>query len=354
MSIYSKFSCLTLLLVLNFSCVSVESSNAELRNSALDYTTKTDTLKFTSGVRAIFKSSKGNYWFGSHNEGVAVFDGKIIRYYTINNGLPDNQIRSIQEDVNGNIWIGTAKGVCNFDGEKITTYSQVLNVDRQNEWRKTDNDLWFSAGIHNGVYRYDGQNLSYLAFPPQEIASRNDQNSVTGITEGKNDMLWIGTYAGVIGYNGSEFSTINDKTLGLTEKTGLLHVRSIFEDSKGRLWIGNNGIGVLLREGVRVINFSEKMNLIHSASTKAGDRSPAGKLEHVFAIQEDSYGNIWFGDRDTGLWKFDGETMTNYTVDVNLSSQMAWCIYNDGDNLLIGMANGGVYKFNGKVFDKMF
>lgn len=343
-----------MLLVLNFSCVSMESSDAELRNSISEYTTITDTLKFTSGVRAIFKSSKGNYWFGSHNEGVAVFDGKNIRYYTINDGLPDNQIRSVQEGVNGDIWIETAKGVCSFDGEKITTYSQVLNVDTHNEWQKTDNNLWFNAGIHNGVYGYDGQNLNYFAFPPQQIANANNRYSVTSIAEGKNNMLWIGTYAGVIGYNGSEFSTINDKTLGLTKETGLLHVRSIFEDSKGRLWIGNNGIGVLLKEGDRVINFSEKMNLVHSASTKAGDRSPAGTLEHVFVIQEDSYGNIWFGDRDTGVWKFDGETMTNYTVDVNLSSQMAWCIYNDDDNLLFGMANGGVYKFNGKSFDKMF
>ncbi|MBN9484533.1 MAG: diguanylate cyclase [Bacteroidetes bacterium 43-93] len=354
MNISSTFIYLTILLFLNSSCVSMESSNAELRNSTFKSTTINDTLKFTSGVRAIFKSSKGNYWFGSHNEGVAVFDGKNFRYYTINDGLPDNQICSIQEDVNGCIWIGTANGVCSFDGTKITNHSQALNVNTHNEWKKTDNNLWFNAGIHNGVYRYDGQSLSYLAFPPQQIANPDNVYNVTGIAEGKNNMLWIGTYAGVIGYNGSEFSTVNDKTLGLTKETGLLHIRSVFEDSKGKLWIGNNGIGVLLKKGDSVINFSEKMNLIHPANAKTGDKSPAGTLEHVFAIQEDNSGNIWFGDRDTGVWKFDGETMTNYKVDVHLSSQMTWCIYKDDENLLFGMANGGVYKFNGKSFDKMF
>lgn len=349
----SRVIYLIILLVLSFSCVSKGSSEGEIGNLSLDDITRSNILKFNSGVRAILKSSTGNYWVGSHSEGVCVFDGKKIRYYTVNDGLPDNQIRSIQEGINGDIWIGTAKGVCSIDEGKITNYSQVLNIDMHKEWEKTDNDIWFNAGVHNGVYRYDGQSVSYLAFPSQQIVNTNNLYNVTSIADGKNNMLWIGTYAGVIGYNGDEFLTINDKTLALTEETGLLHVRSIFEDSKGRLWIGNNGIGVLLKEAERVINFSEKMNLIHPESTKNGDRSPVGTLEHVFAIQEDSSGNIWYGDRDTGVWKFDGETMTNYnTVDTNLSSQMAWCIYNDNGKLLFGMADGGVFKFNGKSFDK--
>jgi hypothetical protein len=48
--------------------------------------------------------------------------------------------------------------------------------------------------------------------------------------------------------------------------------------------------------------------------------------------------------------------MTNYnTIDKNLKSQMIWTIYKDNsNNLLFGMAEGGVYKFNGKSFDKIF
>lgn len=67
----------------------------------------------------------------------------------------------------------------------------------------------------------------------------------------------------------------------------------------GRIWIGNNGIGVLLKEGETTINFSEKNNLIHPTSTRRGNKSKPGTLENVFAIEEDSEGNIWFGDRDT-------------------------------------------------------
>ena len=140
-----------------------------------------------------------------------------------------------------------------------------------------------------------------------------------------------------------------------TEKSEKIHVRSIIEDSQGRLWIGNNGIGALLMENEKTINFSDINGLIHKNSSKNGNLSPAGTMEHVFAIEEDSEGNIWFGDRDTGVWKYDGKIMRNYMIDEKLKSQMIWSIYEDQEkNLLFGMADGGVYKFNGKSFDKRF
>lgn len=345
---------LILVWVLNCSCVDKEPAEDEPYNSSFDTTQKTNSLKFTSGVRAILRDSKGSYWFGSHKEGVSVFDGETFRYYTIDDGLPENQIRSIQEDASGVIWIATASGICSYDGGKLTNHTGMTKVATHFKWEKAEDDLWFTAGNQNGVYRYDGDELTYLAFPQHVVVDPKKVYHVTGITEGKKNMLWVGTYAGVIGYNGREFSTINDETLKKTSETGSLHIRSIFEDSKGRLWIGNNGIGVLLKVGDRVINFSEKMNLINPESSGKGHKSPAGTLEHVFVIQEDGSGNIWFGDRDTGIWRYDGDAMTNYTVDTKLSSQMAWCINNDDDNLLFGMADGGVYKFNGKSFDKIF
>ncbi len=47
--------------------------------------------------------------------------------------------------------------------------------------------------------------------------------------------------------------------------------------------------------------------------------------------------------------------MINYTFDKNLKSQMVWSIYKDQNkNLLFGMANGGIYKYIGKSFEKQF
>lgn len=356
-----------LILALNFSC-SESSTKEELYKTEIAANSESNKLKFTSGIRAIFQDSKGNHWFGSLKEGVAVYNGKSFRYFTIKDGLTDNQIRTIQEDNNGVIWFSTQNGVSSYDGSSIRNHTNSVNGTStdiftiqntnplQGEWMKSDKDLWFSASIKEGVYRYDGEKIKYLAFPPQKVLNPTDNLfAVTDISYGKDNMVWIATYAGVFGYNGSDFIIINDETLGFDRNVAPLHIRSILEDSKGRLWIGNNGIGVLLKEKDKVSNFSEKNNLIHLESGRKGGKSPDNTLEHVFTIEEDNKGNIWFGDRDAGIWRYDGRTMKNYTKADGLSDYFALSIYEDNNGKLwFGMADGTVYKFDGKSFVKQF
>ncbi|WP_264549760.1 two-component regulator propeller domain-containing protein [Flavobacterium sp. N2820] len=349
----SKMIYLIVLLSLNFSCFEQKATEKEKNNSELVSTSKTDTLKFTSGIRTIFQDTKGNYWLGSHNEGVSYYDGKTFEYYTTNEGLSNNQIRSIQEDKNGKIWFGTAKGVSVYDKEMFIKYPTNTKNPKY-EWNETEGDLWFNAGERDGINRFDGINMNYLIVPKPENQERDDAYGVTDISEANGDKVWIATYGALFNYDGKMVTIFDHEKLKLKENE-FLHIRSVLADSKGRVWIGNNGIGVLLMEGNSIINFSEKHHLIHPTSTRRGDKSQPGTLEHIFAIEEDSEGNIWFGDRDTGAWKYDGKTMTNYTIDKNLKSQMIWTIYKDNtNNLLFGMAEGGVYKFNRKSFDKIF
>jgi len=353
-----KLIYLILILTLNFSCVEKKSTENETNNPELVATSKTDTLKFTSGVRAIFQDSKGNYWFGSQNEGVSLYDGNSFKYFTTNDGLADNQIRYIQEDRNGNIWFGTANGVSSYDGKTMQKHTVIENSE--SEWTKTDVDLWFDAGTRQGVYKFNGQRLNYLPFPNPKNITSGSTHAVTSISKGRNNMLWFGTYAGVFGYNGSEFTIINDETHRLTEDSEKMHVRSIFEDSQGRLWIGNNGIGVMLKSGNSIINFSKEQGKLipmneFESNIKNNQTAQNTGLQAVFAITEDSEGNIWFGDRDSGAWKYDGKTLKNYKIDPKLNSQMIWNIYEDQNkNILFGMAEGGIYKFNGETFDKQF
>ncbi|WP_340113146.1 ligand-binding sensor domain-containing protein [Maribellus mangrovi] len=363
-----KLIYLIIVLIPNYSCVEKKSTDKETNKYELVVTSKTDTLKFTSGIRSIFQDSKGNYWFGSVQEGVAVFNGKSFTYFTNNDGLTDNQIHSVQEDKKGVIWFNTQNGVSSYNGTRIKNHTKTdtetsqdifqiqSNEPLQGKWMKSDNDLWFEAGTKEGVYRFDGQKLNYLTFPPHKVLNpSNNLYAVTGISTGKNNRIWFGTYAGVFGYNGSDFTIINDETLGFDRNIAPLHIRSILEDSKGRLWIGNNGIGVLLKQGDSIINFSEEKNLIHPTSGRKGDMSLPGTLEHVFRITEDSQGNIWFGDRDAGIWKYDGENMVNYTKKDGLTNDFALSIYEDhNEKLWFGMADGNVYQFNGKTFEQQF
>ena len=314
-------------------------------------------LKYTKGVRSILEDSKGNIWFGSYNEGVCLLHNGELQYFTKENGLSDNQIRSIYEDRNGIIWFECGVGLSTYDGQKITTYKE-RNYDSINAWKLTGSDLWFkgneTAGYNKlegnpGVYQFDGQKLSYRTFPVRiKLGQENLYSISTPFVKGKNGTVWFGTYGAVIGYNGSNFKIIDDEYLGLTKETIGLHIRSIMEDSKGNLWIGNNGIGVLKYDGKETINFTDQQKL-KKEDTKGNS------LERVFSIGEDASGNIWFGTVESGVWRYDGNSVKNFTKKDGLDGDFIWIIYKSKTGeLWFGGGPNGVYRFNGKSFERKY
>ncbi|MGB5943404.1 MAG: two-component regulator propeller domain-containing protein [Leeuwenhoekiella sp.] len=321
-------------------------------------TSKTDTLKFKSGIRAIFQDSKDGYWLGSYNEGLCHYNGKTFEYFTTRDGLLDNQIRSIQEDDNGTIWIETSRGVNSYNKGKLMSYSTEYDTPKT-KWNTTRGDLWFYAGEEGGIYRYDGMHMNYLILPKPPQNTLNKSFGVSGISKGNDGTVWIATYSALFNYDGNVTNLFDHNNLKLKDNE-VLHIRSVLADSKDRIWIGNNGIGVLLKNGESTTSFSKEQGKLipineFNANTKTQQFTNNTGLQSVFAIEEDGEGNIWFGDRDSGAWKYDGKSLVNYTVDDKLSTPMIWTIYNDNhNNVLFGMAAGGVYKFNGKSFDKRF
>ena len=67
------------------------------------------------------------------------------------------------------------------------------------------------------------------------------------------------------------------------------YIRSIFQDSKGNLWFGTIGEGVV-RYDVKTLTYFSNPDGFYSNS--------------VFSINEDKNGNMWFGT-DQGLYKYD-------------------------------------------------
>ncbi len=319
------------------------------------------SLRFTSGIRSIFEDSQGRFWFGSHDEGVSRWDGHEFSYYTVADGLSGNQVRTIQEDAAGDLWFETEHGISRFGGKSFTTQvgrnQDDWNVALGHTWRKDAGDLWFigdsgkPAAQFNGqgVYRFDGRRLEFLPFPVSADVVTSGDYRVTDISRGRNGMIWFGTYPAVFGYDGRNFTILDDRTLGLAAEEEPFHVRSVFEDSRGVLWIGNNGLGVLRYDGRSLSNFTKQ----HGLSLK--DKGASGSLSRVFSIAEDAAGNMWFGTRDSGVWRYDGERLTHFTQRDGLTSSMVWTIYRDRrDRLWFGLGDGSVYRFNGTSFDKVY
>ena len=350
---YISNFCYTFLTAATISCNNQNQSN-QLKDNKSDFL----KLKYTTGIRSILEDSKGNIWFGSHQEGVCLLQNGKLHYFTTKNGLSDNQVRNIYEDKNGIIWFECGRGLSTYNGKEITIYKE-RNYNSKNEWKLNDNDLWFKGdqieGYNRfekfpGIYQYDGQKLYYRLFPVTPKSEDGFKYYIsTPFIKSKNGAVWFGAYGAVIEYNGSTFKILDNESLGLNSKTGFLHVRNIMEDNKGNIWIANNGIGVLMYDGKKAINFTEQQKL------KKND-TKENSLEKVFSIGEDNSGNIWFGTLGSGIWKYDFKSVKNFTKEEGIESNHIWTIYKSKKGeMWFGVANpSGIYSFNGKSFERKY
>ncbi len=126
----------------------------------------------------------------------------------------------------------------------------------------------------------------------------------------------------------------------------------MFQDKSGNLWFGNNGGGLYRYDGKSLINFTEEKGLGNSEFIKGLKMTDQpGTLARVWTIAEDKAGNLWFGTIDAGAWRYDGKTLTNFTMKDGLTSNAICTIYKDKTGTLwFGTHTGGVCKFNGKSF----
>ncbi len=113
----------------------------------------------------ITESKTGTLLFGT-DFGLVEFDLQVnsITLLTKDNGLPDNVIESIVEDINGNVWIATTKGLAfwNRQSNSISTYKEEDGVDN------TDFTYRSVCKASNGIL-YFGTTNGIIVVNPSEI-----------------------------------------------------------------------------------------------------------------------------------------------------------------------------------------
>lgn len=118
------------------------------------------------------------------------------------------------------------------------------------------------------------------------------------------------------------------------------YIRSIFQDSKGNLWFGTIGEGVVRYDTKTLRYFNVKDNF---------------NANSVFAINEDKKGNMWFGT-EQGVYKYDPsaeliagrEIFKNYKESSGLSKvtvSRKSILVDKAGNIWIG-TSGGVFQYN--------
>ncbi len=142
--------------------------------------------------------------------------------------------------------------------------------------------------------------------------------------------------------NSTMLKTTTEKTApkkykdSLFEYEGQLcqHVRCMYEDQKGDLWMGTNVYGLMYYNGDTLIYYNEK------------DGIGRGRINQ---IEEDEKGNLWFATGD-GLLKYDGTSFTNFKSDDPNMSNAIWSMVRDEKGVFWLGTNKGVMQFDGINF----
>jgi ligand-binding sensor domain-containing protein len=68
---------------------------------------------------------------------------------------------------------------------------------------------------------------------------------------------------------------------------------------------------------------------------------------------QDNEGNLWFGTTEKGLYKYDGKSFKQFTVNDGLDCNKIYCILEDKDGKIWIGTEIGLCFYNGKTFDKI-
>lgn len=287
----------------------------------------TGTLK-SGAVDAVFEDRDNRIWIGTLRGGINILDTRKNVFTTVSNvpfnrnSLINNFILSFCEDSKGDLWIGTdGAGLSYWDRDKnlFQNYSHVYgdptSLTNNNVSRivKDSKDGIWIATYGGGINKYNPSTNSFISYPCFNTDFNYADRNVWSLFEDKNKNIWAGTCSngGFYRLNRKEDrfdlfdSAIKDVITIAQDKSGALwagtfdkliridvkskkhktfeighSVRAIFEDKKGRFWIGTEGGGLLL--------FNRGKGTFSTLSEQDGLPSNS-----VLNILEDDAGNLW-------------------------------------------------------------
>lgn len=326
-----KFTCITFCL---FCCIMI--ALPETLNFRFAHITNDNGLT-QNHVTCIMQDDKGLMWIGTKN-GLCRYNGYEMTSYlhTISdkNSLSHNFIRSVYQDDKKRIWIGTDKGVCRYLPDKDQFVQYQIPDLAVNSLAQSHSILYCAAGI---LYYYDETNDKFLP-----VERGPDKEKITGTisltVDKKNDILWVGGTNGLVGYN-SDFSKSNEVNVLQPDhvKTFNDDIISLFIDSENTIWIGKHGNGIVSYNPAtfQTVFYKDKAGL------------PSGVIR---TISQDTKGRMWFGtEKGISVLKED-HTLENiqqdHTNHSGLNDNAIYSIEKDrSGNMWVGTYFGGVNVF---------
>jgi signal transduction histidine kinase/ligand-binding sensor domain-containing protein len=289
--------------------------------------------------------------------------------FTVEQGLPDNEVNAITQTANGFLWVGTDGGLARFDGEHFTQIR--LRAGKAKEIPVSflvtaqDGALW--VGTDSG-----------LAYLPSAALDHFDRSLVTMYHPGvgpsdriaclliRNGILWVGTAHGLYRFDRGHFVTvIPAEPISTMDQTSDGHLLIITEhgfvewdgahvlrypDLPRQLGVHSDGIFQVHEDRHHVRWFCTSAGIARLVNGSFERLAPYGNSggTAAFRIYEDPQGNLWT-NKESGLFRAGDQRVEGLALDVH-----ARYMYSDGNGTLwVATASEGLFRFTDRTF-KMY
>ena len=289
--------------------------------------------------------------------------------FTVEQGLPDNEVNAITQTANGFLWVGTDGGLARFDGEHFTQIR--LRAGKSKEIPVSflvtaqDGALW--VGTDSG-----------LAYIPSAALDHFDRSLVSMYHPGpgpsdriaclfiRNGILWVGTARGLYRFDRGHFVTvIPNEPISTMDQTSDGHLLIItghgFVEWDGarmlrypelplQLGVHSDGIFHVHEDRHRVRWFCTSAGVARLVNGSFERLAPYGNSrgKGAFRIYEDPQGNLW-ANKESGLFRVGDQRVGGLALDVH-----ARYMYSDGNGALwVATASEGLVRFTDRTF-KMY
>ncbi|WP_455586185.1 two-component regulator propeller domain-containing protein [Bacteroides sp.] len=312
--------------------------NKETRNFDLFYHLAGKDIS----ISCLHLDNQGNLWMGTDNSGFY----KLDKEKTLTHPVEKGNITSIYQDSSGELWIGSWEyGLYHVD-QNGTIHNMRHDPQNPNSvasdfvrdcCEDNNGNIWI--GTFKGLNRYQKSNGRFDNYVADNGTESLTHSSIWCIVKDAQGTLWLGTYFGGVNYFNPEYEIYTRYKAADTERDGLSSpiIGRMVEDKDGNLWIGTEGGGVNVYHrktgSFQWFRHEENRNSISHNNVKA-------------IYYDEKAERMWIGTHLGGLNKLDLRTnhFTQYRMKEDDPNSLPSDIIRDiipyRDQLIVGTQNG--------------
>lgn len=197
------------------------------------------SFKDVYSYNTVTVDQQGRAWFGDDGKGIIVLDsdGTQVMKLTTAEGLPGDNVQALLTDRSGRVWIGTDQGLAKWENETLEVVFGKEDTQLPNKYIRAlalGGSDTLIIGTFTGVVRYDGIQVEPLV---DFLKDGFSDARLTALTVSSTGRVWVGTDKGLL------YQNANAGWSMYTTRDGLLtnYISALQVDPYDVLWVGGGG-----------------------------------------------------------------------------------------------------------------